>query len=148
MKILVSACLMGENCKYSGGNNYAPHVTDFLTGHVVTMICPEVLAGLGIPRTPIEIVDGRLMDRDGNSVDFMLRGTIRNLVARLKKQGYDCAVLQSRSPTCGVNEIYDGTFSGRLIPGMGVFAAALKEAGIPVIDAEDLKGDTEHAAQP
>lgn len=141
MKILVSACLMGENCKYNGGNNYAPHVTSFLRGHDVVAVCPEGLAGFGTPRTPIEIVDGILMDRDGNNVDAVLRDTVARLVQELKEQNFDCAVLQSRSPTCGVNQVYDGTFSGKLIPGSGVFAAALKAAGIRVIDAENLKGD-------
>lgn len=142
MKILVSACLTGENCKYNGGNNYAPHVMDFIRGHEVVRICPEKLAGLGIPRTPIEITQGVLMDRKGNSVDPLLRKTVAELVEKLRTQHFDCAVLQSRSPTCGVNEVYDGTFSGKLIPGMGVFAQALKDAGIRVIDAEDLKGGT------
>ena len=140
MKILVSACLLGENCKYSGGNNFSQAVADFLKGNEIVPVCPEVLAGLGIPRTPIEIVDGVLMDRNGNSVDSLLRKTVEKLVAELKEQDIDCAVLQSRSPTCGVNEVYDGSFSGRLIPGMGVFARALKEIGIRVIDAEDIGG--------
>ena len=140
MKILVSACLLGENCKYSGGNNFSQAVADFLKGNEIISVCPEVLAGLGIPRTPIEIVDGVLMDRNGNSVDSLLRKTVEKLVAELKEQDIDCAVLQSRSPTCGVNEVYDGSFSGRLIPGMGVFARALKGIGIRVIDAEDIGG--------
>ena len=140
MKILVSACLLGENCKYSGGNNFSQAVADFLKGNEIVPVCPEVLAGLGIPRTPVEIVDGVLMDRNGNSVDSLLRKTVEKLVAELKEQDIDCAVLQSRSPTCGVNEVYDGSFSGRLIPGMGVFARALKGIGIRVIDAEDIGG--------
>lgn len=144
MKILVSACLLGENCKYNGGNNYAPHVAAFLRGHEVVRVCPEMLAGFGTPRTPIEIVDGVLMDRDGNNVDEALRGTVARLVRELKGQNFDCAVLQSRSPTCGVNQVYDGSFSGKLIPGSGVFAAALKAAGIRIVDAEDLKGETGH----
>ena len=144
MKILVSACLTGENCKYNGGNNFAPHVLSFLRGHDVIPICPEKLAGLGIPRTPVEIVSGVLKDREGNSVDKILRETVFELVEGLRHEQIDCAVLQSRSPTCGVKQVYDGTFSGRLIPGMGVFAEALKEAGIRVIDAEDLKGGTSH----
>lgn len=139
MKILVSACLTGENCKYNGGNNYAPHVMAFLQGQEAVPVCPECLAGLGTPRTPIEIVDGLLRDRDGNNVDARLRETAAKLADELRTQDFDCAVLQSRSPTCGVNQVYDGTFSGRLVPGMGVFAKALKDAGIRVIDAEDLK---------
>ena len=127
MKILVSACLTGENCKYNGGNNDAPHVIAFLQGHEILPVCPERLAGLGIPRNPVEIVNGILMDRHGNSVDRQLRETIEKLVDEFKLQNIDCAVLQSRSPTCGVKRVYDGTFSGHLIPGMGVFAQALKE---------------------
>ncbi len=144
MKILVSACLLGENCKYNGHNNYSLKVADFVRGHEVVTVCPEVLAGLGIPRTPIEIVNGVLTDREGNNVDAILRKTVEELVEGLKKQGIDCAVLQSRSPTCGVNQVYDGTFSGNLIPGMGVFARALKEAGIRVIDAADIQGGSDH----
>lgn len=136
MKIVVSACLLGCNCKYSGGNNYHEGAVGFCEGQEVIEVCPEVLAGLGIPRTPIEIVDGILMDKNGHDVDAPLRKAAADILDRLPD--VDCAVLQSRSPTCGVNQIYDGTFSGKLIPGSGVFAQALKDAGIRVIDAEDL----------
>ena len=139
MKVVVSACLLGENCKYNGGNNYTPEVAEFVEGHEVISVCPEKLAGLGIPRTPVEIVKGVLADRDGNSVDALLRNKVAELVADLKCRNVDCAILQSRSPTCGVKQVYDGTFSGKLIPGMGVFAQALKDAGIRVLDAEDLE---------
>ena len=140
MKILVSACLIGENCKYSGGNNHNAGVLTYLKDREWIPVCPERQAGLGIPRNPIEIVDGVLTDRDGNRVDAVLRETVARLVEELKTQDIECAILQSRSPTCGVNQIYDGSFSGKLIPGMGVFAQALKEAGIRVIDAEDIGG--------
>lgn len=136
MKIIVSACLLGRNCKYSGGNNFNERAVEFCRGQEVIEVCPEVLAGLGIPRTPIEIVDGVLTDKNGRSVDVPLRGAIAALLEELPEA--DCAVLQSRSPTCGVNQIYDGTFSGKLIPGSGVFAQALRERKIRLIDAEDL----------
>ena len=139
MKVIVSACLLGRNCKYNGGNNYNAEVVSFLEGKVVIEVCPEVLAGLGIPRTPIEIVDGVLMDREGRVVDAALRQAVDELMSMIRQQQIDCAVLQSRSPTCGVNQIYDGTFSGTRITGSGVFAQALKDAGIKVIDAEDLQ---------
>ena len=138
MKILVSACLLGENCKYSGGNNFSQAVADFLKGNEIVPVCPEVLAGLGIPRTPIEIVDGVLMDKNGNSADTPLRKTVEKLVAELKGQSIDCAVLQSRSPTCGVKQVYDGTFSGTRIDGQGILAGALMDAGYQVMDAEDV----------
>lgn len=139
MKILVSACLLGRNCKYNGKNNYNPAVAAFLADKEVVEYCPEVMAGLGIPRTPIEIVDGVLMDRDGNNVDALLREAVAKAMVEIRELDIDCAILQSRSPTCGVNQVYNGTFSGKLIPGSGVFAQALKDAGYRVIDAEDVK---------
>ena len=137
-KILVSACLLGENCKYNGGNNFAPAVVEFLKGREVLTICPEMMAGMGCPRTPIEIVDGVLMDRDGNNVDEAMRKAVAQAMERIRKENIQCAILQSRSPTCGVNQVYDGTFSGKLIAGSGIFAQALKDAGYQVLDAEDI----------
>ena len=138
MKILVSACLLGENCKYNGGNNRNPAVLKFIEGHEVIPICPEMLAGLGCPRTPVEIVKGVVTDRNGHVVDAPLREAVTQALEQLQTQDIHCAVLQSRSPTCGVNQIYDGTFTGTRIPGSGIFAQALKDAGYRVIDAEDL----------
>lgn len=104
----------------------------------IITVCPEVMAGMGIPRTPIEIVDGVLMDRNGNNVDDALRIAVAQAMEQIHNETIECAILQSRSPTCGVNEVYDGSFSGKLIPGSGVFAQALRDAGYPVIDAEDI----------
>ena len=138
MKVLVSACLMGRNCKYNGGNNLAPRVVEFLRDKEVVEVCPELLAGSGVPRTPIELVDGIARDKNGGNVDACLREAVAKVLSELDLKGVDCAVLQSRSPTCGVNQIYDGSFSGRLIAGSGIFARALRDAGIRVIDAEDI----------
>ena len=69
MKILVSACLLGENCKYSGGNNYNQAVCDFARGHQVVPVCPEVLGGLPTPRCPAEIVQGVVTNKEGINVD-------------------------------------------------------------------------------
>ena len=138
MKILVSACLLGENCKYNGGNNYSPAVAEFVKDKEVFSICPEIMAGMGCPRTPIEIVDGALMDRDGKNVDAAMRAAVEMAMKQISSEEIQCAVLQSRSPTCGVNQVYDGSFTGKLIPGTGIFAQALKDAGYRVIDAEDV----------
>ena len=138
MKVLISACLLGENCKYNGGNNYNQAVAEFAEGKDVLTLCPEMMAGMGCPRTPIEIVDGVLMDRNGNNVDAAMRSAVAQAMERIQKEDICCAVLQSRSPTCGVNQIYDGSFSGKLISGSGIFAQALKDAGVWVIDAEDI----------
>ena len=137
-KIVVSACLLGENCKYNGGNNYDPHVEAFCSEQEVIRVCPEVLAGFGIPRTPIEIVNGVVMDQNGNNVDQAIRSAVSQIMEGLPLDQVQCAVLKSRSPTCGVNQVYDGTFTGTLIPGAGVLAQALKDAGCTVIDADDI----------
>ena len=139
MKVLISACLLGENCKYNGGNNYHAAVAEFAKDKDVLTICPEMMAGMGCPRTPIEIVHGVLMDYNGNNVDAVMREAVEQAMERIRHENIRCAVLQSRSPTCGVNQIYDGSFSGKLISGSGIFAQALRKAGYHVIDAEDLK---------
>ena len=138
MKVLVSACLLGQDCKYNGGNNYDPKVVEFLQGREVLPVCPEVLAGLGTPRTPVEIVDGIVTDRDGNCVDTQIRAAVREILEDIRDEEIGCAILKSRSPTCGVEQVYDGTFSGRLVDGSGVLAQALMDAGYRVIDAEEL----------
>lgn len=136
--ILVSACVLGENCKYNGGNNFCPAAAELLHGCEILTLCPEMLAGMGCPRTPIEIVDGVLMDRQGRNVDRAMRDAVARAMEIVQESKICLAVLQSRSPTCGVNQVYDGTFTGRLISGSGLFAQALKEAGYPVLDVEDL----------
>ena len=139
MKILVSACLLGENCKYNGGNNFDEKVMAFLQGKEVIPVCPEVLAGLGVPRTPIEIVNGVLQDREGNSVDGALRQAVEEILEQLQQKEIQCVILKSRSPTCGVRQVYDGTFSGTLTDGAGVLAQRLMDAGYKVIDDEELE---------
>lgn len=139
MKVLVSACLLGRNCKYNGGNNYREKVVEFLRGKEVIEVCPEMLAGLGVPRTPIEIRDGEVVSRDGNSVDTAIRAAVAQVLQDIRDEQIECCILKSRSPTCGVHQIYDGTFTGTLIDGAGVLAQALKEAGYRVLDDEDLQ---------
>ena len=138
MKVIVSACLLGQNCKYNGGNNYDAAVAEYLKDKEVIPVCPEVLAGLGVPRTPVEIVDGVVRNRYGNSVDGVLRQAVQEILEQLRGEDIECAILKSRSPTCGVRQVYDGTFSGKLIDGSGILAQALKEAGYRVLDAEEI----------
>lgn len=136
MKIAVSACLLGHNCKYSGGNNRSQKVMDYIEGHEVIPVCPEVTGGLPVPRVPVELKNGRAINRNGEDVtDFFLKGVEKEMV---KMQDIDLAILQSRSPSCGCKQIYDGTFSKTLIDGKGMFAQALAEAGIPLMDGDDV----------
>ena len=136
MKVMVSACLLGRNCKYNGGSNLSEKTVEYVKGKDVIEVCPEVLAGLGIPRIPIEIVDGVLRDRDGNEKDTVLREAIARILKQIEGEEIECAILKSRSPTCGPRQVYDGTFSGVLRDGAGLFAQALMDAGIRVIDVE------------
>ena len=138
MKILVSACLMGQNCKYNGGNNYSEKVMEFVTGHEVIAVCPESLGGLPIPRVPSEIKDGTVINREGVSVDKEFREGAAKALKIALDNDVDLAILQSRSPSCGTKEVYDGTFSGTKIPGKGIFAQLLAEAGIKMLDPEDI----------
>ena len=138
MKILVSACLLGRDCKYNGGNNFDPAVSGFVKGKEIIQVCPEVLAGLGVPRDPMEIVNGVLINCEGVDVDAPVRRAVERILDQIRDQRIECAILKSRSPTCGVRQVYDGTFTGTLVDGMGVLARALKDAGYRVIDAEDL----------
>ena len=135
---MISACLLGENCKYDGGNNRNETLLEMIAGHKVIPVCPEVAGGLPVPRVPVEIVRGQAINREGQNVnDAFLRGAKKTLETA-EQEKPDLIILQSRSPSCGVNEIYDGTFSGTRIPGHGIFAGMAINAGFRVIDVEDL----------
>lgn len=138
MIIGVSACLLGENCKYNGRNNESKKLKDYVKGHTVVPVCPEVMGGLPTPRDPAEIIGGVVRKKSGRSVDEEFRAGARAALKKIKDAGAELAILQSRSPSCGVKEIYDGTFTGHLVKGKGVFAAMLEEEGIRAMDVEDL----------
>ena len=138
MKIMVSACLLGQKCKYNGGDNYCEKLVHFTEGHEVIPVCPELYGGLKIPRSPCEIVCGTVFNKDGENVDREFRKGAEICLRIAEENDIDLAILQSRSPSCGVGRIYDGSFTGKLIPGYGVFASLLKENGFNVIDVADL----------
>ena len=138
MKIVVSACLLGRKCKYNGGDNYSEKVCEYIKGHESIPVCPEVEGGLPTPRIPCEIVNGVVTNQNGEIKDSEYRVGAAICLKKALDAGVELAILQSRSPSCGAKQIYDGSFSGRLISGKGVFAQALAEQGIKVIDAEDL----------
>lgn len=139
MKIMVSACLLGENCKYNGGNNLSEKVMNYVKGHEVISVCPEVMGGLPTPRLSSEIVGGIVTSSDGHSVDAEFRQGAQKGLDLANANEVDLVILQSRSPSCGVKQIYDGTFSGNKIGGQGIFAQLLTENGYTIIDVEDLE---------
>ena len=138
MKFMVSACLMGENCKYNGGNNRNEKVIRLMAGNDVVPVCPEQMGGLPTPRVPSEVKEGIVTARDGRNVDREFRtGAAKCLEIALREQP-DLIVMQSRSPSCGVKQRYDGSFTGKLVDAPGVTAQLLMENGFRCVDVEDL----------
>lgn len=143
MNILVSACLLGCACRYDGGSKPCAAVRALAARHTLIPVCPEIYGGLPTPRTPCEIVGGRVLSKDGaDRTDAYRRGASEAL--RLAGAlGCRAALLKARSPACGSGEVYDGSFSGTLTAGDGVAAAALSAAGIAVF-GEDRLPDLEN----
>lgn len=139
MRVLVSACLLGENCKYSGGNNRSVKVLRHITGQEIIPVCPEMFGGLSVPRPRAEIKDGTVVTEDGRSVNeaFCL-GAMKTLEIA-KKYKPDLCILQSRSPSCGKGKVYDGSFTGTLVDGDGVAAALLIKNGFKVVSSDELE---------
>ena len=138
MIIMVSACLAGENCKYNGGNNRNKKVEALFNGNRIIPICPEVMGGLSTPRVPSEIVHGIVMNKDGVNVDREYRCGAEMALKIAEREQPELVILQSRSPSCGVKQRYDGTFTGTLIDGPGLTAELLMRHGFRVVDVEDL----------
>lgn len=137
--IIVSACLVGVNCKYNGGNNYSDTVKEFLKDKQYIIICPEQLGGLTTPRKPSEInKNNKVISCEHKDVtENFIKGAEESLkIAKM----FNCkqALLKEGSPSCGCNLIYDGTFTGRKISGMGVTAALFNENNIEVFSEKEL----------
>ena len=139
MKIMVSACLAGENCKYNGGNNRNEKVIRLMAEHEVITVCPEQMGGLPTPRVPSEIRDGVVTAKDGRIVDDAFRAGAAKCLEIALRERPELVVLQSRSPSCGMNQRYDGSFSGKLVNAPGVTAQLLLENGFRCVDVEDLE---------
>lgn len=143
--VLVSACLLGENCKYNGGNNYNEVLDEFLKNKKVIPVCPERDGGLPAPRASVELIDNVPYDKDGNCYEEAFQKGIAMALKAATAEEIDYAVLQSRSPTCGVRRVYDGTFSGKLTEGNGRLVQALKEQGIKVYDVMEFVAGIENS---
>lgn len=133
-KVLISACLLGVNCKYNGKNNLKEELLkDILEKYEVIPICPEVWGGLTTPRDPSEIVGDKVLSNKGKDVtENYKRGAIETLNLA-KSLNITKAILRAKSPSCGNGKIYDGTFTSTLIDGDGVTTKLLKENGIEII---------------
>ena len=136
--LLVSECLAGVSCRYDGRDNLIPEIQAMVEAGEAIAVCPEVLGGLPTPRTPSEQQpDGSVRDRHGKDVTAAFAGGAARAMEICRAHGCTGAVLKARSPSCGKGMIYDGSFTGALVPGNGVFAQMLLEAGIPVMTEEE-----------
>ena len=149
--IIVSACLLGENCKYSGGNNKSENVIKYLEDKEYILVCTEQLGGLSTPRNPSEIIT--YGNKDGNDVlsgctkvlsnkgidvtKNFIQGAEETLKIA-KEHNAKTAILKAGSPSCGYKKIYDGSFLGNKIQGMGVTAAILNKENIALLDEDDI----------
>ncbi|WP_449315533.1 GNAT family N-acetyltransferase [Rubneribacter sp.] len=142
MNIAVSACLLGEPCRFDGEARPCAHVRALAERHRLVPVCPEAAGGLPVPRPPSEIVAGegvlRVASAAGDDVtDAFLEGARRTL-ARVRSEGCSLAILKAKSPSCGSGAVYDGTFSGALTAGYGVAARLLRAEGVRVVDENVL----------
>ncbi len=133
MKILVSACLLGENCKYNAGNNENKKILELAKEHTLIPICPECFAGLPIPRAPSEIKNGKVYSKDGIDLTEAFCDGAEKALYIAEESGCQLAILKERSPSCGFGEIYDGSFTGKTVKGNGIAAQLLYEHGITIL---------------
>lgn len=136
MKYAISKCLCGYNCKYNGSNNLNNKIKDLEKDSLI--ICPEVLGGLPIPRIPFEIKNGKAINKEGLDVTDKVIDGCKKTLKLILDNNIDLVILKENSPTCGVNYIYDGTFSHTKIKGCGFLTKMLKDNNIKVISDVDF----------
>lgn len=139
MRLLISACLLGVPCRYDGTGKAHPLVMELAGGHELVPVCPEQLGGLPTPRPPAERRGDRVITRTGLDVTDAYRRGAAETLALCRRLDCQAAVLKERSPSCGHGMIYDGSFSGVLIPGDGVAAVLLAEYGVPIYGESQIR---------
>lgn len=134
MKIAVSSCLLGINCKYNGKSNYNEDIIKLKEKYEIIPICPEVLGGLPTPRIPSEIINNKVINQEGTNVTLEYVTGANKALQILKENNIKIAILKAKSPSCGKGEIYDGTFSHIIIEGNGITAKLFLENDILVLN--------------
>lgn len=138
-KLLISGCLLGRNCKYNGGNNYASEVEALKDKYELIVICPEVMGGLSTPRDPSERLNDKILSSKGKDVTNEFESGAKIALELALKNGCTKALLKDGSPSCGSTYIYDGTFSHNKIKGYGVTTEMLINAGIEIYTEKDIE---------
>ena len=139
MRILISACLLGTCCRYDGASKGQPLVKALAEHHTLVPVCPEQLGGLPTPRPPAERQGGAVRTRSGIDVTDQYRRGAEETLRLCRLLGCEAAVLKERSPSCGSGTIYDGSFTGTVIPGDGVAAEKLRAAGVTLYGESELE---------
>lgn len=138
-KIIVSACLLGCNCRYDGKNCFVEEVRNLSKDYTIIPICPEQMGGLTTPRYPSEIVNGKVINKEGIDVTKQYKDGAMMALDIAKLNHIDTAILKAKSPSCGYGQIYDGSFSGTLISGNGSTATLFQENGIKIYTENDVQ---------
>ena len=140
-RMLISACLLGVECRYDGGGQMLPSLEALMERYELIPVCPEQLGGLSTPRCPCEIRGDRVMSRDGDDRTVEYEKGALEALRLCRLFSCEAAILKAKSPSCGLGCVYDGTFSGTLRPGDGVTAGLLKNSGVPVYTEKNLPED-------
>lgn len=131
-RMLVSACFCGVSCRYDGGASSIPKFLRLAEEGLALPVCPEIAGGLFVPRTPCEILEGRVISRAGKDFTEAYARGAASVLEEALRYGIDVAILKEKSPSCGSAFVYDGSFTGKLVPGEGITAALLRRNGIAV----------------
>ena len=136
--ILCSACLLGVKCRYDGRSKPHKKVLELFKKDALVPVCPEQLSGLSTPREQSEIKDNRVVSLSGKDLTQHFKNGAEEVLRIARLLGIRKAILKERSAACGPRQIYDGTFSNRVIKGEGITAALLRKNNIDVISEEML----------
>lgn len=139
MKILVSQCLLGIECRFDGKSCKNQKVIDYVKGHTIIAVCPEMNGGLPCPRIPGERVGDKITGKDGSDLTPEYTAGALHALQMAKENNVDLCILKSRSPSCGKGMIHDGTFTGTMVEGNGVTCELLTKNGFKVIADTELE---------
>ena len=137
-RILISACLLGKNCRYDGKAKPNAMACSLGSKYELVPVCPEELGGLPTPRCPSEIKGERVVMADGTDVTCRYHAGAEAALKIAQEKGCKIAVLKARSPSCGKGFVYDGTYTGVLTVGNGITAQRLLDNGITVYDETEI----------
>ena len=138
VNIAISACLLGQKCRYDGASKTYEKIGELKEKYNLIQICPEVLGGLSTPRVPSEIVGDRVINKEGLDNTIYFNNGAKKALDICLRNNCKIAILKESSPSCGVNLIYDGSFSGKKIKGMGITSRQLRAFGIKIYTEDDI----------